>query len=165
MTQALDASDDQTYFSIAGKILGSTVFAYGCSGYGTLQEYMILDRYIDEIRPDHIEYAHVFHQNGRFEVIPYTVSLHAIKAYDRFGHVSWEWVLSGLGLRNLYKFLRDTGRGEEPPWLAQELRERDPGAVITQAALGKRGCPKDSPSKRGEFSELVKAGNGSAGCS
>src|SRR5207244_9250953 len=58
--------------------------------------------------------------------------------FKEFGHVSWEWVLSGLGLRNLYKFLRDTGRGEEPPWLAQELRERDPGAVITQAALGKR---------------------------
>jgi len=58
--------------------------------------------------------------------------------FKEFGHVSWEWVLSGLGLRNLYKFLRDTGRGEEPTWLAQELRERDPGAVITQAALGKR---------------------------
>ena len=28
------------------------VFAYGAGGYGTLQEYMILDRYIDEIRPD-----------------------------------------------------------------------------------------------------------------
>ena len=29
-------------------------------------------------------------------------------------HVSWERVLSGPGLYNVYLLLRDTGRGEEP---------------------------------------------------
>ena len=29
------------------------------------------------------------------------------------GHVSYERVLSGPGLRNIYEFLRDTGRGKE----------------------------------------------------
>ena len=53
----------------------------------------------------------------------------------RFGHVSWERVVSGPGLVNLYEFLRDTGRGEEPPWLAQALRAGDPPAVISRAAL------------------------------
>jgi len=54
---------------------------------------------------------------------------------EQFGHVSYERVLSGPGLLNIYKFLRYTGRGEEPAWLADELARHDPAAVITQVAL------------------------------
>jgi glucokinase len=50
-------------------------------------------------------------------------------------HVSFERVLSGPGLANIYRFLRDTGRGEEPAWLAETMRQDDPSAVIAQAAL------------------------------
>jgi glucokinase len=50
-------------------------------------------------------------------------------------HVSWERVLSGPGLHNIYRFLRDTGRGEEPAWLRLEMQQQDPAAVISQAAL------------------------------
>lgn len=53
----------------------------------------------------------------------------------RFGHVSFERVLSGPGLYNIYQFFRDTGRAEEPPWLAEELRERDPSSAISQHGL------------------------------
>lgn len=53
----------------------------------------------------------------------------------RFGHVSWERLLSGPGSYNIYQFLRDTGRGDEPAWLAEELKNGDPPAVITRAAL------------------------------
>lgn len=53
----------------------------------------------------------------------------------RFERVSYERVLSGPGLLNIYQFLRDTGRGEEPAWLTEELRRQDPAAAITQAAL------------------------------
>jgi glucokinase len=53
----------------------------------------------------------------------------------RFGHVSWERVVSGPGLVNIYQFLRDTGEGSEPPWLREALREGDPPAVISRAAL------------------------------
>ncbi|MFZ0211313.1 MAG: glucokinase [Candidatus Acidiferrales bacterium] len=52
------------------------------------------------------------------------------------GHVSWERAVCGPGLFNLYKFLRDTGRGEEPAWLAQQIKVEDPSPVISQAALG-----------------------------
>ena len=52
-----------------------------------------------------------------------------------FGHVSWERVLSGPGLHNIYRFLRDTGRGEEPDWLTHKMQQHDPSAVISQAAL------------------------------
>lgn len=51
-THAVDASDKDTYFSILGNKLQFEVFAYGSGGYGTLQEYLVLDRHIDRIRPD-----------------------------------------------------------------------------------------------------------------
>jgi glucokinase len=53
----------------------------------------------------------------------------------QFQRVSYERVVSGPGLLNIYHFLRDSGRGEEPPWLAEQMRAQDPGAVISRAAL------------------------------
>lgn len=56
----------------------------------------------------------------------------------RHKSVSYERVLSGPGLYTIYQFLRDTKRGDEPDWLAEELQYKDPSAVISQAALEKR---------------------------
>jgi glucokinase len=54
----------------------------------------------------------------------------------RFGHVSFERVCSGRGLPNLYAFLKDSGRFQEPGWLKEELdRVEDPTPVIVQSAL------------------------------
>ena len=55
--------------------------------------------------------------------------------FKTFGHASWERVVSGPGLHNIFDFLRDTGRGEAPDWLTAEMKEKDPSAVISQAAL------------------------------
>ena len=52
-----------------------------------------------------------------------------------FEHVSYERVLSGPGLYNIYEFLRDTGRGEEPDWLAEQIAHGDPSAAISKSAL------------------------------
>lgn len=54
---------------------------------------------------------------------------------SRFEHVSYERVLSGPGLHNVYQFLRDTGRGEEPAWLAEQIAQGDPSAAISKSAL------------------------------
>ena len=54
---------------------------------------------------------------------------------SHFEHVSYERVLSGPGLHNVYQFLRDTGRGEEPDWLAEQMAHGDPSAVIATSAL------------------------------
>lgn len=51
------------------------------------------------------------------------------------GHVSYERVISGNGLQNIYTFLRDTGFAEEPDWLAEKLAKGDPNAVIAETAL------------------------------
>jgi hypothetical protein len=51
-TQAVEVSDGEPYHALLAAALGAELFAYGAGGYGTLQEFMILDRYADEIRPD-----------------------------------------------------------------------------------------------------------------
>jgi glucokinase len=55
--------------------------------------------------------------------------------HRRHGHVSWERVVSGPGLVNIYTFLRDTGRGSESAALAEDMREGDPAAEVSKAAL------------------------------
>ena len=55
--------------------------------------------------------------------------------HGRFGHVSYERIVSGPGLLNVYLFLRDTHRAEEPKWLRDEMLAGDPAAVISNAAL------------------------------
>ncbi|MBS1813636.1 MAG: glucokinase [Acidobacteria bacterium] len=46
------------------------------------------------------------------------------------GRISWERVISGLGLQNIYKFLRDEKKLEEPQWLRERMEKEDPNAVI-----------------------------------
>jgi glucokinase len=53
----------------------------------------------------------------------------------RFGRVSNERILSGAGLANVYDFLRDTGRGEEPDWLSRRLAAEDRAKVISVCGL------------------------------
>lgn len=53
----------------------------------------------------------------------------------RFGHVSYERVVSGPGLWNIYNFLRDSNRLAEPPWLRERLAAEDPGQAISQVGL------------------------------
>jgi glucokinase len=52
-----------------------------------------------------------------------------------FGHVSYERVVSGPGLLNIYSFLREAKHFTEPAWLKERLAAGDPAAVISQAAL------------------------------
>ncbi|HXH83977.1 MAG TPA: glucokinase [Candidatus Tectomicrobia bacterium] len=52
-----------------------------------------------------------------------------------FGRASYERVLSGPGLHNVYRFLRDTGVAPESPAVAARIADDDPGAVITEQAL------------------------------
>ena len=55
---------------------------------------------------------------------------------SKFKRVSYERVLSGPGLLNIYGFLRDSGREQEPGWLHEEFaHSSDPAKTITQHAL------------------------------
>jgi glucokinase len=52
-----------------------------------------------------------------------------------FGHVSWERVLSGPGLVNIYRFARAMSAEPEPEWLTRALAADDPAAAISGAAM------------------------------
>lgn len=51
------------------------------------------------------------------------------------GHVSWERVVSGMGLLDLHDFLRGYRKSVLPQWLADEMRTEDAAAAISRAAL------------------------------
>lgn len=54
----------------------------------------------------------------------------------KYGRVSYERILSGPGLVNLYRFFRDTKRGDEPAEVALRFDSApDPAAVVTETAL------------------------------
>jgi glucokinase len=61
------------------------------------------------------------------------------------GRVSYERVISGMGLTNIYEFLREVRGVNEPAWLAKKISEvPDPNSVITEMALAAKSeiCEK-----------------------
>jgi glucokinase len=55
----------------------------------------------------------------------------------RFGHVSYERILSGPGLVNVYEFLRGSGPDPEPEELRKEIDSGDAAAAISRAAVNR----------------------------
>jgi glucokinase len=54
---------------------------------------------------------------------------------SRYGHVSYERILSGPGLVNVYEFLRTKGHAEEPAGFAAQASGANAAATISQAAM------------------------------
>jgi glucokinase len=50
------------------------------------------------------------------------------------GRVSWERVVSGLGIQNIYTYLRDVEKMDEPTWLRKRMTSEDPNALIGECA-------------------------------
>ena len=57
---------------------------------------------------------------------------------QRHDHVSWERVVSGQGLVNLYAFLCLHRKADMPGWLRDAMREGDAAAAIANAAMDGR---------------------------
>jgi len=55
-----------------------------------------------------------------------------------FGHVSWERVLSGPGLANIYRFLQTRAGHAAPDWLRERLQREDHGVVVGEVGLSGR---------------------------
>lgn len=51
-----------------------------------------------------------------------------------YGHVSWERVVSGMGLPDMHDFLRGYRKSAVPQWLGEEM-QADAAAAISRAAL------------------------------
>ncbi len=52
----------------------------------------------------------------------------------KYGRISYERILSGPGIRNIYDFLRDTDKAEEPDWLREQMAAADGPALISKLA-------------------------------
>ncbi|HVJ07109.1 MAG TPA: glucokinase [Acidisarcina sp.] len=51
------------------------------------------------------------------------------------GRVSFERVVSGMGITNIYEFLRDAKGMQEPTWLRDRMKVEDPNAVIGELGV------------------------------
>ncbi len=57
----------------------------------------------------------------------------------RYGHVSYERLLSGTGLFHIYQFLKASKRfGQEPCWLREMIEQGDPPLIISEIARLKK---------------------------
>jgi glucokinase len=69
---------------------------------------------------------------------PFEIGL-LVSMLARFQHVSYEHICSGIGLPNIYAYLRDSGAFEEPAWLAEQLvKVEDHTPIVIEAALSKQ---------------------------
>lgn len=56
----------------------------------------------------------------------------------KYGRVSWERVVSGPGIHQIYNFLRDVKNREEPARVREKMKNHDPAAAISSSA--REGC-------------------------
>lgn len=77
-------------------------------------------------------------EGGHAAFAPVTAEQTALLAYlqPKMGYVSFERVCAGIGIPNLYDFLRHSGRFPDPPWLQEALAEADDKTpLIVEAAV------------------------------
>ncbi len=80
-------------------------------------------------------------EGGHTDFAPHTDREYALLGFLRSkygGHVSYERVLSGPGLHDMYRFLRSVSAAPEPGWLTMALETEDSPAVIARAGLADR---------------------------
>ncbi|HWB90580.1 MAG TPA: glucokinase [Puia sp.] len=54
---------------------------------------------------------------------------------QQFGHVSWERVVSGMGIKNIFDCLVAIRKQKVPDRLMERMQDEDPAAVISESAL------------------------------
>jgi len=123
---ALDAGDLVPLNRVSGPVVGNQAVIAPGTGLGEAGLFWDGSRY------------HVFAcEGGHTDFAPQGEMQVELLRYlrTRFGHVSYERILSGPGLVNVYEFLRDSGSEKESPEFAATLRKGDPAAAISRAAL------------------------------
>jgi glucokinase len=63
--------------------------------------------------------------------------------HQQFDRVSWERVLSGAGLVNVYRYLLASAATPEQPTVRAEMEKEDPAAVITRHGLARSDAVAD----------------------
>jgi len=119
---ALNARDVVALNHVKGQPVGNQAVIAAGTGLGEAGMYW------DGLR------HHVFaSEGGHGDFAPRNALFNYLRT--RFGHVSYERIISGPGLVNVFHFLRDTGRGTPAQWLIDEMSHGDPAAAISRAAM------------------------------
>lgn len=82
-------------------------------------------------------YFAIASEGGHCDFAPRSVEQRGLLEFlaREFDHVSFERVLSGPGLHNIYRYLLAIRPEAEPGWLTERMRAGDPSAAIGEAAL------------------------------
>jgi glucokinase len=85
---------------------------------------------------DGARYVAVATEGGHADFAPRSDDEIALLRFLRqeFGRVSYERILAGPGLHNVYRFERSRSE-PEPAWLSERMLREDPGAVVSEVAL------------------------------
>jgi len=96
-TQGAYVSDELVYYDQFKKEGNFEVFAYGSGGFGTLQEYLILNRYIDLIKPDLILWQFcdndIFNNDYELESLNYRHNNFMVRPYLIDGKIEYRYPL------------------------------------------------------------------------
>jgi glucokinase len=77
---------------------------------------------------------------------------------EHMSHVSYEHVCSGIGLPNIYAYLKDSGAFEESGWMREQLAlAKDKTPVIVNAALGLQKSDELSAKERRKPEPIAEA--------
>ena len=162
MTHTLSrTSPGDMYYAILSQRLGVQVFAYAGTGYGTLQEYLAVDRYLDTVKPDLVVLQTSFndivnnswalevrsHQNNNFAFRPYLEAGHiAYRFPSRVYHrsssrIRLSYLLASEGallgaMMSSKGILNTAERDHTSQWLRQSALVTEQIIVMLKARLG-----------------------------
>lgn len=86
----------------------------------------------------HIPFAS---EGGHTDFSPQTEKEYRLYEFlrDKYqGHVSWERIVSGMGLENIYQFLCHDNNVRPPAWLTRKIQQGDAAAAISKAAMASK---------------------------
>ncbi len=129
----LHLGDDEAVVLQPGARSGGANMAVAAAGTGLGEAALIADR--------GGRYLAVATEGGHCDFAPRGAEQIELMKFiaAQFGHASYERVLSGPGLVNIYRFMKENSPAPEPGWLKSEFESAaDPAAVISNAALADR---------------------------
>lgn len=112
-TGAVEVSDGKLYFNHLARLnSGIEIFAYGGIGYGTLQEYMILDKHYDLIKPDLVLWQFctndIINNSHALESQSFLHNNQALRPYYNQESGQTEWLEPAQNYGALYRYLRES---------------------------------------------------------
>jgi hypothetical protein len=136
-TEAVQVSNGEEWYSYLEHHLSNVeLFVYGAGGFGTLQEYMVLDDYIDSIDPDLIlwQFCSNDYYNNMYELElwAYPYSNNAIRPYLEEDRIVYRLAVPYEKLRQ-YSFIADRLLNEYDRFMWRR-EQQDPAAYKRRKA-------------------------------